>query len=212
MPLLPSKKISVVWFLNRCTSSFTVSSTSIIPHGWDSDSFSCLKHMKLSHIFHLMESFPFPPLLSLHKTLKTRTYLCLHHPIDKWLKIFCEMTWQSHNMVGEYIFSMGIQTKITIEIHPTVTQSPPAPVTHRSRFLCLLPTELWDCPNSTWMADLRNTSKPTSSLVKLWYWNVLTNLTRSNSLYPRAALKMIKESSISAFLYCWACRFLESQL
>lgn len=107
-----------VWFLNRCISSFSVSSTSIISRGWDSDSISCLKHMKSPLVFHLMESFPFLPLLSLHKTHKTRTYLCLHCHIDKRLKIFCEMTWQSQNMVG-------IQTKITKEIHPTVTQCPP---------------------------------------------------------------------------------------
>lgn len=115
-------------------------------------------------------------------------------------------------MAGEYIFSMGIQAKITTEMHPTLTQSPPAAVTHRPRLLCLLPTELQDCPNSTWMPDLWNTSKWTSSLVKLWYWNVLTNLTRSDSLYLRAALNTIREGSISALLYCWACRFLQSQL
>lgn len=107
---------------------------------------------------------------------------------------------------------MGIQAKITTEMHPTLTQSPPAAVTHRPRLLCLLPTELQDCPNSTWMPDLWNTSKWTSSLVKLWYWNVLTNLTRSDSLYLRAALNTIREGSISALLYCWACRFLQSQL
>lgn len=191
-----------VWFLSRCTSPLTVSS-SIISRGWDSDNISCQKHMKSPHIFHLMESFPFPPLLSLHRTHKIRTYLWLHCHTDKWLNIFCEMTWHSHNMVGEYIFSMGIQAKITIEIDPT--QSPPAPVTHRPRLLCLYTHwGTWLSPVSVdgWPLKRFQDFQFSKTVILECVDKFLTNLTRSESLYPKIALNTITEGSISAPLYC----------